>query len=137
MAESLQMADSCPACLVYPGINVANHLQCIQYAQLGPADPTQPNPEFWQQKAIGWRVKEGEARTRLCMNCEHYDDSEENQQCIDSNSKNIPKASSLPINPKWVDIDGMPAAVCTRYNITCSALRTCNDWEPCCDQTRF
>jgi hypothetical protein len=24
----------------------------------------------------------------------------------------------------------MPSAVCSRFNITCSALRTCANWEP-------
>jgi hypothetical protein len=45
------------------------------------------------------------------------------------------KPSDLPVTPKWADIEGMPSAVCTRWNITCSALRTCNDWEdPCLDE---
>ena len=39
------------------------------------------------------------------------------------------KASDLPVTPKWADIQGMPSAVCSRWAITCSALRTCDDWE--------
>jgi hypothetical protein len=41
------------------------------------------------------------------------------------------KPSELPVEPRWADISGMPAAICTRWNITCSALRTCDNWESC------
>jgi hypothetical protein len=121
--------DNCPIATIYPGVNIANHLQCITLANLGPADPRQPNEEFWAAKAVKWGVKDGEARTRLCMNCEEYNDSPENQDCITSGKGAQIKASTLPLTPRWVDIDGMPSAVCDRYSITCSALRTCDDWE--------
>ena len=76
------MNDLCPVCTIHPGVNSANHLQCIQIANLAPADPRQSSDEFWRNKATLWRVEEGEARTQLCMNCKHYDDSPENQKCI-------------------------------------------------------
>jgi hypothetical protein len=77
-----------------------------------------------------WKVKEGEARSRLCMNCEEYNTDPEMVACVNSGSGAKLKASELPVTPAWADIDGMPSAVCDRYNITCSALRTCWDWEP-------
>jgi hypothetical protein len=122
--------DLCPLPTVYPNVNIANHMVCINLANLGPADPREPSNPFWKAKADKWQVMDGEARTRLCMNCEHYDNSEENIQCVSKGAGGKLKASALPITPKWADIDGMPSAVCTRFNITCSALRTCDDWEP-------
>jgi hypothetical protein len=127
--EELDRPDLCPIATLYPQINIANHLACIQLANLGPADPREPSNDFWAKKSKLWNVAEGEARTRLCMNCEHYEDSPENQVCIEKNPGGKIKASELPITPRWADIDGMPQAVCDRYNITCSALRTCDDWE--------
>lgn len=99
-------------------------------ANLGPADPREPSNDFWAFMMKRWKVKEGEARTRLCMNCEHYIATQEMIDCVKNGSGAKMKASELPVTPKWADIDGMPSAVCSRYNITCSALRTCTDWEP-------
>ena len=123
------MSDLCPIATMYPEINLANHLTTIKYANLGPADPRQPSTLFWGDKMAVWKVTEGEARTRLCMNCSHYDNSEETMACVATGPGAKLKASDLPVNPKWADITGMPSAVCTRFNITCSALRTCDDWE--------
>lgn len=123
------MADLCPVATMYKDINLANHLQTIEYAGLGPADPRTPSTEFWAAKQEKWGVTEGLARTRLCMNCAHYKNDPETQDCILENPGGQLKASDLPVSPKWADIEGMPAAVCTRWSITCSALRTCDDWE--------
>ena len=121
--------------LLYAEINLANHLACIQYANLGPADPREPNMNYWMRKQQLWQVPEGVARTRLCMNCAHYDNSEETLAQFPGTPGGSMLASQLPVTPKWADITGMPSAVCTRWTITCSALRTCDDWEdPCLDE---
>ena len=123
------MTDLCPLATMYPEVNLANHLVAIKLANLGPADPRQPNTLYWGDKMAKWGVSEGEARTRLCMNCSHYDNSESTMLCITVGAGSQIKPSELPLTPKWADISGMPSAVCTRYSITCSALRTCDDWE--------
>ena len=123
------MEDLKPVPLMYPEINLANHIACIQYAALGPADPRQPSTQYWQDKVEKWSVPEGIARSRLCMNCSHYNNSPEVLDAIPSSPGGQMKPSQLPVNPKWADIEGMPSAVCTRWSITCSALRTCDDWE--------
>lgn len=124
------MSDLCPLATMYPEVNLANHLVAIKLANLGPADPRQPSTLYWGDKMIKWNVSEGVARTRLCMNCEHYIDTPENQVCLMTGPGAQLKPSDLPVSPKWADIPGMPSAVCSRYSITCSALRTCDDWEP-------
>lgn len=123
------MADLIPIALAYPEINLANHIACIQYAALGPADPREPSTEYWQAKMQKWQVAEGVARTRLCMNCAHYKNDPETMAAIPGSPGGQMKASDLPVTPKWADIDSMPQAVCSRWAITCSALRTCDDWE--------
>lgn len=123
------MADLIPIALAYPEINLANHIACIQYAALGPADPREPSTEYWQAKMQKWQVAEGTARTRLCMNCAHYKNDPETMAAIPGSPGGQMKASDLPVTPKWADIDSMPQAVCSRWAITCSALRTCDDWE--------
>ena len=123
------MTDLIPICLTYTELNLQNHLTTIKYAELGPADPREPSTAYWQNKALIWGVPDGVARTRLCMNCAHYNNDPEIVAVIPSSPGGQLKASDLPVNPKWADIQGMPAAVCNRWSITCSALRTCNDWE--------
>lgn len=123
------MSDIIPVALAYPEINVANHLNCILYAKLGPADPREPSTEFWQAKQEKWGVTEGVARTRLCMNCAHYNNKSEIVDVIPLTPGGQLKASELPVTPRWADISGMPSAVCSLWSITCSALRTCDDWE--------
>lgn len=129
------MIEQCAVPLLYPEINLANHLACIELANLGPADPRQPSVLFWGDKMVKWQVREGVARSQLCMNCDNYDDSEENLACIASQPGGQLKASDLPVTPKWADVDGMPSAICTRWGITCSGLRTCDDWEPIEEET--
>lgn len=119
----------CPLPTQYFQVNLNNHLTCIKLANLGPADPREPSNDFWQAKMVKWGVKEGQARSQLCMNCEHYIDTPDIQDCIKNGSGAKMKASDLPVTPKWADIDGMPSAWCDKFNITCSALRTCDSWD--------
>lgn len=122
------MEDKLPAQLLYTEVNVANHLLAIKYEALGPLDPREPNPEFWTLKAEKWQVLEGEARTRLCMNCAHYDNSPEIVEYMQNTWTPI-KLQELPIDPAPVDIPGDLSACCTRWTITCTAMRTCDAWE--------
>lgn len=121
--------DSCPLPLTDNSVNVQNHLKTIMEHGLGPADPTQSNAEFWQDKATKWQTTEGDARCRLCMNCEHYLNTTEIYDCITNNESLNVKASDLPLTPKWVDIESRPVAFCTLYEITCSPVRTCDSQE--------
>ena len=97
------MADLCPIPTMYSQVNIDNHLRCIKLANLGPADPRQPSDAFWQAKMKKWGVQEGQARSQLCMNCEHYIATIEMLDCIKKGSGGKVKASELPITPKWAD----------------------------------
>ena len=121
--------DNCPIALTDNAINAANHLKAIAENGLGPADPTQSNPEFWQDKATKWQTTEGDARCRLCMNCEHYLNTSEINDCITSGPALNIKASDLPLTPAWKDIESRPVAFCTLFDITCSPVRTCDAQE--------
>ena len=121
--------SECPIETVYPEVNLSNHMIAIKLANLGPADPREPSTAYWQAKQELWNVTEGVARTRLCMNCAHYNNSEEALQCIATGPGGQVKPSELPVQPAWADIAGMPAALCTQWHVTCSALRTCDTWE--------
>jgi len=123
------MDNSCPIATQYKYINLASHLVAIKEANLGPADPREPSAPYWMAKATLWEVPEGVARTRLCMNCANYDNAPQTLSCLATGEGGTLKPSELPVTPKWADIDGMPGGVCTIWNISCSAIRTCDSWE--------
>ena len=118
--------DACPLPLQSNSLNIKNHLDAIEYKGLGPANPTIPNNEFWQDKATKWNVSEGDARGRLCSNCRFYVNASFIKQCIDAYPVKDLKASALPLTPKWKDVESKPQAYCTLLDITCSPVRTCD-----------
>lgn len=114
-----------PVQILYPEVNISNHRLAIQFEALGPLDPREPSNEYWQAKQELWGVSEGEARTRLCMNCAHYDNSEEVMLALEAQE---PLDLTL-VNPDLVNVPGDLSACCTRWLITCTAMRTCDAWE--------
>lgn len=121
--------DNCPLALQSNSLNVKNHLSTIEEYNLGPADPRQPNNEFWAAKAVLWGIPEGDARGRLCANCKYYYNTSEIEDCIDAGPAKNLKASDLPLEPKWADIESKPVAYCEKFDITCSPVRTCDAQE--------
>ena len=124
-----EQMDNCPLPLQNNKLNVKNHLAAIKDYGLGPADPRQSNAPFWQDKAKRWKTTEGDARGRLCANCEHYMNTSLIEECIVNGPAMSLKASALPLSPKWADIESRPVAYCTLLDITCSPTRTCNEQE--------
>lgn len=123
------MNNTCPTAAQSKYVNLANHLVAIEEANLGPADPREVSTDYWAAKMETWGVVEGIARTRLCMNCANYDNSPETLNCFATGEGGTLKPSKLPVSPKWADINGMPVALCTVWNIGCTATRTCDSWE--------
>jgi hypothetical protein len=119
---------SCPVGTMYEQVNLQNHLYAIDLAEYGPADPRQPNTEFWQNKMKIWDVNEGTAIMRVCTSCFYANKSPEMQDCIIEGPGGEFKESDLPNNPVWSEIDGLPTYYCTRWNMTVNPLRTCNGW---------
>ena len=120
---------ACPMPLQVNKLNIINHLDTIKKHGLGPADPRQSNMPFWEDKAKKWKTTEGDARGRLCSNCEHYLNTSDIEECIVNGPALGLKASALPLTPKWADIESRPVAYCTLYDITCSPVRTCDSQE--------
>lgn len=114
----------CPLATVDKRINLINHRYTVRVANLGPPDPRQENAEYWQEMADKWEVGIEDARTRLCSNCEHYIYTEEMKDCMRKHDNITPDM----VGPGWVDTKET-GGWCNLYNITCTASRTCVDWE--------
>jgi len=126
MAKVYSELDVCPLPLQSNSLNIKNHLKAIDEYGLGPANPTIPNDEFWQDKASKWNVPVGDARGRLCSNCRFYVNASVIKNCIANLPAKDLKASALPLTPKWKDIESTPQAYCVALDITCSPVRTCD-----------
>jgi len=121
--------DGCPIALTDNKINIKNHLIAINKGGLGPANPLERSDDFWTKKAVLWGIPEGDARGRLCNNCEYYFDNEQIRDCVANGPANDLKASALPLTPAWADIEEHPVGYCTMWDITCSPIRTCDEQE--------
>ena len=123
----LTILDGCPLPLQNNKLNIQNHLSTIANHGLGPADPRQPNEEFWKKKAVKWGCSEGDARGRLCANCEYYYNTTQITDCIANGPAYDFKTSD--VDPSLVDIESHPMAYCVKFDITCSPVRTCDEQE--------
>jgi hypothetical protein len=121
--------EYCPPALQDNKININNHLAAIQEAALGPPDPLKPNHAYWIAKSKIWGISEGDARGRLCNNCEYYYDTPTIRSCVANGPAKDIKASALPLTPKWADIEAQPIGYCEKWDITCSPIRTCDEQE--------
>lgn len=119
----------CPVGTMYKEINLANHMAAVEYANYGPADTRESNPEFWKKKQDLWEVQEGVARMRVCASCHHHDRTPETQDCIIEGPGGEFQESDLPMNPVWVDVVGTPVWYCKRWNMTINPTRVCDQWE--------
>lgn len=118
--------DGCPIPMAIKEVNIQNHIKTVQIANLGPARPSSPG-NYWTQKAEDMGVSVEEARKQLCSNCAFYVNTTAIQDCYKKNKDlgNIPLATE--VNPAWENTDDA-AAYCIKFDITCTASRTCDDW---------
>lgn len=130
LSAKAYVTDEVPAPLQDNQLNADNHMIAIQDYGLGPADPRQPNEEFWQNKAVIWAISSGDARGRLCANCVYYFNTSQITDAIRNGPAWNLKASDLPLEPKWADIESHPTAYCDLLEITCSPTRTCDRQLP-------
>ena len=89
----------CPLEIIASEENKKNHEFAITHAMLGPADPSQPNLDFWKELANRWEVGLPDALARRCNNCEHY---------IDTND--VQDRKSTRLNSSHTDISRMPSS---------------------------
>lgn len=128
--KKAQIEKNCPSCLLDNEINAQNHVKTMKEHGLGPLDPRQTNMDFWNDKAKKWNITEGDARGRLCSNCEHFLETTEIKDCIENGPALNFKTSQVPYPEKIADVESKPVAVCMLYNITCSPTRVCDSQEP-------
>lgn len=119
--------DYCPLALQSNKVNIKNHKSTIAKYGLGPANPKESNDSFWAAKGNKWDCSTGDARGRLCANCEHFIETSDIKDCINNGPAKDFKTSM--VDPSIIDIESKPVAWCNLYDITCSPTRTCDSQE--------
>lgn len=123
--EGEMIGGTCPEVLRNKQMSIKNHRICIAKADLGPANPRMPEVFFWLAKSAKWNVSENAAREMVCGNCGYYVKT----KFIDDCMKKYEQVTPPEVDPAWVDT-GDGGGYCTEWDITCTASRTCDTWEP-------
>jgi len=120
---------SCPLATQDPIENLQNKAEAIHNEKkaYGPMDPTLPNVPFWEEKAQVWGISPGEARGRICSNCEYFDESQKTQDCV-KNGATLISIEALRNLTGWNCHAGR-LAYCGKHKFIADELRVCNGWE--------
>lgn len=98
---------------------LANTEKAIANWNLGPAVVDQPGDPYWQKAAEVFGVSVDEAKTRICCNCEYYDNTPER----------LAEMLAVPLNRFDVYQSPYHRGYCCKLHIICHTTRSCQAWE--------
>ena len=113
------MAESnCPLPTQDIKTNLANRQKAIDVAQYGPANPKEPNEEYWANKAKTFGGSVEEAKTMRCGNCAGFNKTKRLMDCIGkgigTDAQEVEQAGDL--------------GYCEIFDFKCASMRTCSAW---------
>ena len=98
--------------------NLANRQKAIDVAQYGPANPKEPNEEYWTEKAKTFGGSVEEAKTMRCGNCAGFNKTKKLMDCISkgigTDAQEVEQAGDL--------------GYCEIFDFKCASMRTCSAW---------
>lgn len=98
--------------------NLKNRANAVKTASYGPANPKEPNEEFWNKMAKNFNTTSEEAKTMRCGNCAAFNKTSRLLNCIKKgigeDAEEVAKAGDL--------------GFCEFFDFKCAALRTCAAW---------
>lgn len=110
--------------------NLANRQQAIDIAHYGPANPKEPNEDYWKAKAGIFKGSVEEAKTMRCGNCAGFNQTSKLLNCI---------KGGIGIDAEEVTVAG-DLGFCEIFDFKCASLRTCDAWivgGPITDKTNL
>jgi hypothetical protein len=96
-----------------------NTVIAIKDWHLGPENVDQPNNEYWAKSAEMWGVSVEEARRKLCVNCEYYDNL----------PTTLKELEAIPMNKFDLYNSNGQRGYCHKLHIVCHTTRSCQAWE--------
>ena len=110
--------------------NLANRQKAIDIAHYGPANPKEPNEDYWKAKAGIFKGSVEEAKTMRCGNCAGFNQTSKLIDCI---------TKGIGMDAKEVEQAG-DLGFCEIFDFKCASLRTCDAWivgGPITDKTNL
>ena len=119
------MAKECPVVTHDIKLNLKNRDWAFKNVGYGPANPDEPNKEFWSAKSDEWQTPVETAKTMRCGNCSAFIQTPEMMDCIVSGiqgeeSDNETYSSEV--------VDGASLGYCELFEFKCAADRVCSAW---------
>ena len=90
----------------------------------GPANPADPNNEFWAAKADMWQTPVSEAKGMRCKNCAAFIQTPAMLECI---KYGIEKGETGPSYEEEVQ-NAANLGYCELFDFKCAGDRTCDAW---------
>ena len=116
--KELAEPASCPIATQDIKTNLANRQTAVDDANYGPANPNEPNEDYWKAKADEFQGDIATAKKMLCGNCAAFDQRSKVLGCI---KKGIGEdANEVAI--------GGDLGYCEIFDFKCAAKRTCDAW---------
>jgi len=116
--KELAEPASCPIATQDVKTNLANRQTAVDDANYGPANPNEPNEDYWKAKANEFQGDVPTAKKMLCGNCAAFDQRSKILGCI---KKGIGEdANEVAV--------GGDLGYCEIFDFKCASKRTCDAW---------
>ena len=116
--EKLEEPASCPIATQDIKTNLANRQNAVNDANYGPANPNEPNEDYWKAKADEFQGDVATAKKMRCGNCAAFNQTNKLLGCI---KKGIGEdANEVAV--------GGDLGYCEIFDFKCAAKRTCDAW---------
>ena len=116
--KELAEPASCPIATQDVKTNLANRQTAVDDANYGPANPNEPNEDYWKAKADEFQGDVPTAKKMLCGNCAAFDQRNKILGCI---KKGIGEdANEVAV--------GGDLGYCEIFDFKCASKRTCDAW---------
>lgn len=102
-----------------PDILLANTENAVTNWNLGPEVVDQAGDPYWTKAATIFDVPLEEAKRRLCVNCEYYDNTPER----------LAELEAVPLNKYDIYNTQSHRGYCHKLHIICHTTRSCQAWE--------
>jgi len=116
--EQLEEPAACPIATQDIKTNLENRQNAVDDANYGPANPNEPNEDYWKAKAGEFQGDVATAKKMLCGNCAAFNQTKKLLGCI---NKGIGEDAGE------VEVGGN-LGYCEIFDFKCAAKRTCDAW---------
>jgi len=116
--KELTEPASCPIATQDIKTNLANRQTAVDDANYGPANPNEPNEDYWKAKADEFQGDLATAKKMLCGNCAAFNQTSKLLNCI---------KGGIGIDADEVAVAG-DLGYCEIFDFKCAAKRTCDAW---------